>query len=191
MSWQRLWTGPVRVQGLLEHRVWEMKGKLEKLNAFQFLPSFVFTARLVCCSSYELIEYTKASICKCTHMISVLKSPQILFWLSFLQDYFSNAVWKDGDIVKSLCIILILSALWLFTWNIHYSSIHSPSMAIVGFTHFGNVGPLVCSWIVTLYCGCCLRGKKTDKKIIYNFKFSNELFFLLGRIIIFKQLNHI
>lgn len=96
--------------------------------------------------------------------------------------------------VKSVCVMLIASALELFTWNIHHSSIYGSSMAIVGLTHFGNVGPLICSWIVTLDCGCCSGGgkKRTDKEIVYEFKFSNSFFFLLSWIIrIFKQPIHI
>ena len=71
-----------------------------------------------------------------------------------------NTIWKDGNIVK--IYVLYELHLQLFTWYIHYASIHSSSMAIVGLIHFGNIGPFVCSRIVTFYCSCCLKNKKEE-----------------------------
>ena len=93
---------------------------------------------------------------KCTQKY-ILK-PTIIFWLSI--SWIINTIWKDGNIVK--IYVLYELHLQLFTWYIHYASIHSSSMAIVGLTHFGNIGPFVCSRIVTFYCSCCLKNKKEE-----------------------------
>lgn len=51
------------------------------------------------------------------------------------------------------------------TWNIHVTTIHRPSVAVMWLIHFGNIRPFICPWVVALHSSFEMGRKKKEDRI--------------------------